>query len=340
MQKNGIKNTFFLLLNKFKQSFRVDKNSEKYLHKISTNKKSSEEDFDFVISNPNITIPILLSLGNNPNITKKILLKIAEHDKSYKTNGDLIFMKNNNLYNKVQSFNNNFIRKFSLIVNKKSFNKKIQNNINELIKDPIKYLKDTSMDKNINNFIFIQEIIHLLKSLPYEIKIKILKQLGLFVEDNFQPSKNKKVFEKNNDILLRYYSNPTEFINLKQQEELKTQENINERGLLNNFQIDMYYSKISNEKAKTLIDQMSDQDFIKDNKNINNNIKNKLHIFSHILLSKEDRKNSLILINDLFDIYKSMNLTNSESEHYFKDNFMKEQKDLISFGEDKLQNQF
>ena len=342
MQKNGIKSTFLSLLSRFKQLFRVDKNNEKYLYKISKSKKASEEDFDFVISNPNITIPILLSLGNNPNITKNILLKIAEHDKSYKKNGDLIFMQNNNFYNKVQSYSDNFVRKFSLIVNKKSFNKKIQNNINDLMRDPIKYLKDTNMDKNINNFIFIQEIIHTLKDLPYDIKIRILKQLGLFVENNFLPSKNKKVFEKNNNTLIQFYSNPTEFAKEKQreQEQLKVQEIISAKGLLNNFQLDMYYNKITNEKVKTLIDQMASQDFIDSKDNINNNIKNKLHIFSHILLSKEDRKNSVILINDLFDTYKAMGLTNSDSEHYFKDSFMKEQKDLIGLGENHHQNQF
>lgn len=342
MQKNGIKNISFALLDKFKQLFRVDKNNEKYLYKISKDKKASEEDFDFVISNPNITIPILLSLGNNPSITKNILLKIAGHDKSYDKNGNLIFMQNNNIYNKVQSYNDNFVRKFSLIVNKKSFNKKIQNNINDLMKDPVKYLKDINMDKNINNFIFTQEIIHALKDLPYDIKIKILQKLGLFVENNFAPSKNKKVFEKNNSILIQFYSNPTEFVKEKQQEQeqVKVQEVVETKGLLNNFQLDMYYNKIENEKAKTLIDQMASQDFVNSGNDINNNIKNKLHIFSHIFLSKEDRKNSVILINDLFDTYKSMGLTNSDSEHYFKDNFMKEQKDLIGLGENHHQNQF
>ena len=47
------------------------------------------------------------------------------------------------------------------------------------------------------------------------------------------------------------------------------------------------YNKIINEKAKTLINQMSSEEFLQDN-NINSNIKQKLRVFSHINMINND----------------------------------------------------
>lgn len=335
MKNATVKSLMSGVLNKIKHIFTVDKNSEKFLMKISNNQKSDIKSLNYVVDNPNLTTKVLLALGNNPKINKNIIIKIANLDKSYRENGNLIFMTNNAIYNKVQTYNKNFCDKFYFLVSKNAFKKKIQKeNIADVINDPISFIKKLKMEGNINNFFHLQEFIKNLKDLPFDIKIRVLKELGLYVEEKFKDSHSKEVFAKNNNNLISYYTNPEEYKEREREQNLeKVQVIQREQNLLNDFQKEMYYDKINNQKALNLIDEMANPLFIaQDAQEFNKNFMNKINMFKFIKFDDTlDKKNSLILINDLFNDYESMGIVNPITDKYFKDHFMKDQiKELVN----------
>lgn len=309
---------------------------DKTLEKISGNKNTSIAKLENIVDSSDITIAILLTLANNPNINKDILMKIANHNKSYKENGSLIYMQNNNIYNKVQNYDKSFYDKFYFAVSKNSFFKRVQKQMDELIKNPIEFITKLKLENKLNTYFHIQDLINNLKDLPFDVKIKIFKELGIEVENRFEYSKNKEIFFHNNNRLLEYCNNKLNSMNNQEIQNniqhqivnIKTQNNF--EITLTAFQKENYYDKIANQNARDIIDSLANPDFIKKHsKNMDLKIVNLTYKFNGINFdSALDKRTSLILINDLVNNIIENNLINAYTEKKFKDFVTQEAKQL------------
>lgn len=326
---------FEIIFNFFVNLFKLDEDNTS-LEKISGNKNTAIDKLENIVDSQDITISILLALANNPSINKDILMKIANHDKSYKENGNLIYMQNNNIYTKVQNYDKSFYDKFYFAVSKNSFFKRTEKQITELLKDPIEFITKLKLENKLNTYFHIQDLINNLKDLPFDVKIKILKELGVEVEHRFEYSKNKEIFFNNNERLLTYYNNKINNISTKQIEQniqkqivnFKTHDN--KSIILTKFQKENYYDKIANQNVKAIINNLANPEFLKKHSNtMDLKIMNITYMFNGINFDNLlDKRCGLILINDLVNDIIGNKLINSYTEKKFKDFISQEAKHL------------